>query len=495
MTRNHPTSLLLACAFAASACAHDEHASHPAPEVLGSVTFATTCAARVQPRFERALALLHSFAYDEARKGFGEVAAADPGCAIAHWGAAMSLYHPLWEAPPVADLATGLAELEQAHQSGTGSPRERAFIDAAMTYFKDYDRSPPAARAKAYEQAMGDVATRFPDDVEAQIFHALALLATAPPTDRTHANQKRAGDILEPLYRRHPQHPGLAHYLIHAYDSSDLAPRGLAAARAYAKIAPSAPHALHMPSHIFTRLGYWEDSVASNLAARKAAHAAGGVGEELHAMDYLTYAYLQLGRDADAKRVVDDLAVMRNLRAGDFKIGYAANVMQVRYAIERRQWANASTLQPLPDSQAHVAAIVYWARAVGAARSGHPKNADADIANIEASIARLDAEGNTYWAAQTRVLADSARGWQMFANGDTEPAILHLRAAADAEDAAEKLAVTPGPIVPAREQLGDMLLEAGRANDALGEFRSALTAAPGRRGALAGTARAKAAGK
>ena len=488
MHRNHPTSLLLACLFATSAGAHEEHASHPAPEVLGSVTFATSCAATVQPRFERALALLHSFTYTEAEKGFREVVAADPTCAIARWGIAMSLYHPLWEAPPAADLAKGLAELEQARGSGKGSPRERAFIDAATVYFSDYEHVAATTRAEAYERAMGEVAARFPDDVEAQIFHALALLATAPPTDRTHANQKRAGEILEPLYRAHPQHPGLAHYLIHAYDSSELAPRGLAAARAYARIAPSAPHALHMPSHVFTRLGYWNDSVASNLAARKAAHAAGDVGEELHAMDYLTYAYLQLGRDVDAKRLVDDLAAMHGLAAGKFKIGYAANAMPVRYAIERRQWAAATMLRPLPESEPHVAAIVYWARAVGASRGKHPQEADADIANIDASITRLDAAGNSYWATQTRALADSARAWQLFAGGNTDQAIARMRSAADTEDAAEKLPVTPGPIVPAREQLGDLLLEAGRSADALREFKAALVNAPGRRGALIGAA-------
>ena len=491
MNRRHRISLaLLLCTFAAAANAQEAHTSHPAPEKLGSVTFPTTCAAGVQARLERALALLHSFTYTEAEKGFHDVAAADPKCAIAHWGVAMSLYHPLWETPSAADLAKGSSELERAQRLGTGSPRERAFIDAAGAYYKDYEHVAPAVRAKAYEQAMADVAARFPDDMEAQTFHALALLATASPTDRTHANQKRAGEILEPLYRAHPQHPGLAHYLIHAYDSAELASRGLDAARAYAKIAPSAPHALHMPSHVFTRLGYWNDSVASNLAARKAAHAAGDVGEELHAMDYLTYAYLQLGRDADAKRVVDDLAAMRGLGAGKFKIGYAANAMPVRYAIERRQWAEASALQPLPDSEPHVAAIVYWARAIGASRSGHPKGADADIAAIDASIARLDAAGNAYWATQTRALADSARGWQLFANGKSDEAVAHLRTAADTEDAAEKLPVTPGPIVPAREQLGDLLLEARRPADALREFKTALAGAPGRRGATMGAAQA-----
>jgi Tfp pilus assembly protein PilF len=489
MDRNRMKVLTLLCALTATASAHDEH-SHPVPEILGTVTFATTCTANAQPRFDRALALLHSFAYTAAEQAFREVVGADPKCAIAHWGVAMSLFHQLWENPAPQELARGAAELESARRLDTGSPRERAFIEAAAVYFRDAGTAPHAQRAKAYEQAMGEVAARFPDDPEAQIFHALALIATAPPTDRTHANQKRAADILEPLYRRHPQHPGLAHYLIHAYDSAELAPRGLAAARAYAKIAPSAPHALHMPSHVFTRLGYWDDSVASNLAARKAARAAGDVGEELHAMDYLTYAYLQLGRDADAKRIVDDIRTMHGLAASKFKIGYAVNAMPVRFAIERRQWTQATALAPLPDSEPQVAAIVYWARAVGASRSAHPDDADADIDRIDASLARLRTAGNAYWATQTEVLADSARAWQLHARGKTDEAIARLRSAADTEDASEKLPLTPGPIVPAREQLGDLLLDAGRPADALREFSTALDAAPGRRGALTGAAQA-----
>jgi Tfp pilus assembly protein PilF len=489
MSRIRTTVLILQLAFAVTASAQEEH-SHPPPEVLGSVTFATTCAASVQPRFERALALLHSFAYTAAEQAFREVAAADSKCAIAHWGIAMSLFHQLWENPAPPELAKGSAELEQARKLDTGSPRERAFINAAAVYYQNADPSTHAVRAKAYEQAMADVAARFPDDVEAQIFHALALIATASPSDRTHANQKRAADILEPLYRRYPQHPGLAHYLIHAYDSAELAPRGLAAARAYAKIAPSAPHALHMPSHVFTRLGYWDDSVASNLAARAAAHAGGDIGEELHAMDYLTYAYLQLGHNDDAKRVVDDVGAMHALAAARFKIGYAANAMPVRFAIERRQWNEAAALEPLPDSEPQVAAIVYWARAVGAARSRHPDNAQTDIARIDASLDRLKAAGNAYWATQTQVLAESARAWRLLANAQADQAIAQLRTAADTEDATEKLPLTPGPIVPAREQLGEMLLEAGHPADALREFEIALKAAPRRRGALMGAVQA-----
>ncbi|MEO7326604.1 MAG: hypothetical protein ABIW82_17420 [Dokdonella sp.] len=470
-------------------CAEGEHA-HPPPEKLGVVTFPISCSVNVQAPFEHALALLHSFAYGASEQAFRAVASADSGCAIAHWGIAMSYFHQLWDAPGAEDLAKGRAELDHAQKIGAGSARERAFIDAATVYYRDPQHQASAVRAKAYEQAMADVAAKYRGDPEAQIFHALALIATAPPSDRTHANQKRAADILEPLYRRYPQHPGLAHYLIHSYDSADLASRGLAAARAYAKIAPSAPHALHMPSHIFTRLGYWDDSIASNQAARKAARTAGDIGEELHAMDYLTYAYLQRGRDADAARVVDDLRAMGNFSAAKFKIGYAANAMPVRLAIERQQWDAAAALEPLPQSEPHVAAIVYWARAIGSARGGHADAASADIAKIDACRDQLATAGNTYWTTQTEVLGESARAWQLKAKGQGDAAQQHLRAAADKEDLLEKLPVTPGPIVPAREQLAQLLLELDRPQDALREFQAALIAAPGRRGALTGAAQA-----
>lgn len=487
MARFHVLALasLLACA---PALAHEAH-SYPPPEKLGRVTFATSCAASVQAAFERGVALLHSFAYVAADAQFRAVAAADPDCAIAHWGIAMASYHALWDQPSAAVVAQGAAELAKARDAAGKSERERAFIDAAGAFFGDAGR-PHAERAQAYEIAMAGVAKANPDDVEAQVFHALTLISTASPADRSHANQKRAADILEPLRVLHPQHPGITHYLIHAYDNAELAPRGLAAARAYSKIAPSAPHALHMPSHIFTRLGYWDESIASNRAARAAAQAEGDIGEALHAMDYLTYACLQLGQEQEAERIVADARGMKSLAAGKFKIGYAANAMPVRLAVERRRWDVAATLEPLPDSEPHVAAIVYWARAVGQSRGGHPDRASADIAKIDESLAALGARNDAYWATQTEVLAGSARAWQLAASGKPDAAIARLRAAADAEDAIEKLPVTPGPIVPAREQLGDLLLENHRAEEALREFESTLAASPNRRGARLGAARA-----
>ena len=294
-------------------------------------------------------------------------------------------------------------------------------------------------------------------------------------------------EILEPIFRQQPQHPGVAHYLIHAYDSAELAPRGLVAARAYSKIAPSAPHALHMPSHIFTRLGLWDDSIASNRAARAAAHKQGDLGEELHAMDYLTYAYLQRGRYTEAEQVVADLQSMNDLPAPQFKVGYAATAMPVRLAIERRDWDSAASLEPLRHSAPpHVAALIYWARALGQARAAHPRSSDADIGKLQACLSGLKSAGNLYWAAQVNVLIKEAQAWRSATDGDAEAALLSLRAAADEEDAVEKLPVTPGPIVPAREQLGELLLDLQRPDQALRAFQTALTFAPRRRGALVG---------
>jgi hypothetical protein len=478
---------LALCAF--KVLAQEPH-SHPVPEKLGTVIFPTSCAPGVSHDFERAVALLHSFAYTASEQAFQAIAVADPTCAMAHWGVAMSYYHPLWSPPDAADLGKGRTEVEQAARLGGKTARERQFIAAATAFFRDSDHLPHRTRAQAYADGMAEVARANPDDTEAQVFYALALLAIAPPEDRSHADQKRAAALLEPVFRSQPDHPGAAHYLIHAYDSTELAQRGLVAARAYSKVAPSAPHALHMPSHIFTRLGLWEDSIASNQAARQAAHEQHDLGEELHAMDYLTYAYLQRGQDADAQRVVATLSTMSGLQGKDFKVGYAATAMPVRLAMERRKWNDATRLRVLPASVPNVAAIVYWARAVANARAGRPQTTDGDIAKIETCRQQLQAQGNTYWATQTDILGKEARAWRLEANGDVEQATWLLRQAADEEAALEKLPVTPGPIVPAREQLGEMLLAHKRPGDALREFQAALVAAPGRRGALTGAVQA-----
>jgi hypothetical protein len=466
--------------------AHD----HPPPEKLGTVHFDTSCAAAVQSQFDHAVALLHSFAYDAAAREFHAIAARDEGCAMAHWGVAMSGFHQLWSPPGTKELDLGREELLAARRSAARTERERELIAAAAVYFSDSDPGHHATRAKEYERAMQSVARHFPSDDEVQVFYALALIATAPPTDRSHANQKQAAAILEPIYHRQPDHPGVAHYLIHAYDSTELASLGLPAARAYAKIAPSAPHALHMPSHIFTRLGLWDDSIRSNEAARRVAHEQGDVGEELHAMDYLTYAYLQRDRTADAERVVEQLHRMGSMLGNDFKIGYAATAMPARLAIERRRWNDAAALEPLAGSAPHVAAIAYWARALGNSRSGHADLADADVARIDACQAESRSRGDDYWARQTGVLSKEARAWSENAKGHADDAVSLLKAAADAEDGLEKLPVTPGPIVPAREQLGGLLLDLHRPDEALRELTRALQDAPGRQAGLEAAVRA-----
>jgi hypothetical protein len=337
---------------------------------------------------------------------------------------------------------------------------------------------------------MSDLAAENRKDVETQVFYALALLANASPADRTHARQKQATDLLEPLDRTYPEHPGVPHYLIHACDNAELAPRGLPAAKAYSQIAPSAPHALHMPSHIFTRLGLWDDSISSNLAAKEAAHQQGDSGEELHAMDYLVYAYLQSGRDKDASQVIQQLQNMRNLKGGDFKVGYASTAMPIRYAVERGQWADAAGIVPPTGGPPHVVAIAVWARGVGLARSGHAADAGAEVERLRQIEEQLRTSGNDYWATQVGILTREVMAWSAQENRNPDEAAALMRASADEEDAIEKLPVTPGPIVPAREQLGYLLMEQNRAALAQKEFATALANAPGRRGAVQGAARA-----
>jgi len=470
--------------------AQEEH-HHSVPEHLGTVHFAVGCAPTVGPAFDRAVALLHSFAYSDADTAFADVAARDPGCAMARWGRAMTHYHQLWEVPAGAELAAGKSEIEHAAAMPTGSARDRALIDALSVYYKDSDRLPHAARARAYADAMAGVAAAYPRDDEVATFYALSLVATAPPTDRMHLRQKQAADILEPIWKRQPDHPGVPHYLIHAYDSAELAQRGLPAARAYAKIAPSAPHALHMPSHIFTRLGLWQDSIASNIASRDAALAQHDVGEALHAMDYLTYAYLQRGQTADAARIVADLKATPGVSGAVFKTGYAGNAMPVRLAVESRDWATAAHLSALPDSTPQVAVLVWWARALGKLRGPTPVSADADIAQIEACREALRAMNDVYWMTQANVLLQSAKAWRLAASHSGQAAVAAMTAAADEEDAIEKLPLTPGPIVPAREQLGELLLALDRPAEAARAFGVALGLAPGRLGAIKGKAEAE----
>ena len=398
--------LTLQCPAVAQGQAHE----HPAPEKLGKVTFPTSCSPEVQANFERGVALLHSFAYTPASDEFRHVETADPQCAIAFWGEAMANFHTLWDPPLIPGaLERGKAALDRAHQLGAKSEREQAFIAALTPIFDGSNSVPYRARALRHEEAMRALAARFPDDTETQVFFALALLATVSPDDKSHRNQKEAVGILEPLYQKLPQHPGIAHYLIHACDNAELAPRGLAPARDYSKIAPSAPHALHMPSHIFTRLGMWSDSIHSNIDAQAAAHQQDDVGEELHAMDYLVYAYLQTAHYEEASAVLRQLGNMKSLDAKDFKVSYAATAMPVRYAVERHEWADASQGSSPAGAPAHVAAVAAWARAVGFARAGNTAAARKEIDILGNLENQLREAGSDYWAVQVPVVISFSR--------------------------------------------------------------------------------------
>jgi hypothetical protein len=476
--------------FPFSISAQEAH-THTAPEKLGTVSFPISCTPAVQREFDRGVALLHSFAYNAAGDAFRSVAEQDSQCAIAHWGLAMTHFHQLWEPPlPAATMPIAREQMQRARAIGSGSDRERKFINALGLIYKGDSTVPYTTRASNYEGAMSDLAAEYKNDTEAQVFYALALLANASPMDKTHAKQKRAAEVLELIYRDHPQHPGIPHYLIHAYDNAELAPRGLAAARAYSKIAPSAPHALHMPSHIFTRLGLWEDSIASNLAAGEAARQQGDTGEELHAMDYLVYAYLQSGHDKEAATVVQQLRGISKINNGDFKVQYASTAIPVRHAVEQNQWTDAARIVSPTGAPPHVAAVAVWARGLGLARSGRVAGARIEIEKLQQIEKQLRTSGVHYWAAQVRILRLEVMAWSAQADGKGDEAVALMRTAADEEDAIEKLPVTPGPIVPGREQLGYLLLEQNQPGLAAKEFEMALVYAPGRRGALKGASQA-----
>ena len=485
--------IFIASASWAAASVHAQH-NHPAPEKLGRVNFPVSCSRSVQNSFNHAVALLHSFAYTPAHQEFAAIAQRDSQCAMAHWGVAISYYHQLWD-PPItsADLQAGALEIQNAQSlASNASEREQGFIQALAVFYESASRSPARIAALAYVNAMRDVATQNPDDAESQIFYALAFLAIASPSDAAHTNQKLAAQMLEPLFQRYPDHPGLAHYLIHAYDHPDLARQGLAAARAYFKIAPSAPHALHMPSHIFTLLGLWPDSIRSNLAARAAAHQQGDIGEELHSMDYLMYAYLQAGRFDDATTLLVDLRVSTDLPIAEYKVAYAAAIMPVRLAAERRQWNDAMKNSTDPRAAPQFRAISEWANSVAASHLGKISEAELHFRSLQELLAEIRNGGDDYWTGQVQIQASQAEGWLWHLRGDDREAISSLRTAALQEDALSKRPITPGPAIPAREQLADLLLEIDQPAEALREYERVLKNSPGRRNALSGAARAAA---
>ncbi len=481
----------------------DEGHQHAVPDELGTVHFPISCNNAAQPAFTRGLALLHSFGYAQAIAAFEEATAADPTCAMARWGLAMSYYHAIWGLPTEAQFAAGQAAARQAAELGGGDERERDYI-AAVADFYGGEHPDHVARVRAFEQAMAGVAVRHPEDPEAAIFHALSLLSVAynAPPDKTYARQKQAAEILNRLLPLLPDHPGIAHYMIHSFDYPELAELALPAARAYAEIAPAAAHALHMPSHIFTRLALWPESIDANLASAATAQGAiatthpGATGfNTLHAWDYLAYAYLQTGREDDARRVKEESGRVSALDNPEPAAGYALAAIPARYALERRAWAEAAALTvpraPFPwEKHPYTEAIVHFARAVGAARSGDltsAQHAVAELAAIQASL--VDRKGFD-WASQVEIQRRAAEGWLRRAEKKDEEALALLRSAAELEDASDKHPVTPGAVLPAREQLADLLAELGRPEEALAEYEASLRSAPGRFNSLWGGAQA-----
>jgi tetratricopeptide (TPR) repeat protein len=459
---------------------------------LGTVHFPTSCNETAQRRFDRGMRYQHSFWYRESRGIFEDALKADPSCAIAYWGIALSYLLNPHNPPPAANLPLGLAALQKAKAVGAGTQRERDFIDALLVFYTDYDKIPHSARVQSYLKAIEKVAQRYPDDDEAQLFYGITLNVAASPNDKTYANQLKGAAILEKIFARQPRHPGVAHYLIHLYDTPALAERGLPAAKRYAEIAPAAPHAQHMPSHIFTRVGYWKESIASNTAAAREAKAGKEPGDELHAMDYMVYACLQLGQDGKTRELVEEMTTVAGVPANAFGAHYALAVSPARYAIERNDWQAAATLPVRPTQFAQVEAITHFARAVGAARIGNTEAAKTEIAKLAELRDKRRQAKDAYWSEQVDIQWQVANAWLLYAEGKYDQALKAMSAAADAEDKTEKHPVTPGVPKPAREFYGVMLLERGMAPEALAAFEATMKKEPNRFNAMAGAAQAAA---
>src|SRR5580692_10060168 len=459
-------------------------------KALGTVHFETSCKPEAQKLFDRGMLYQHSFWYRASQKTFEDALKADPECAVAYWGIALSLLWNPHGAPPAKNLVEGSAALAKANSIGAKTERERDYLAALGAMYADSDKVDHRTRLLAYAKAMEQLAARYPNDDEAQIYYALALNTSASPADKTYANQLKGAAILEVIAKRQPQHPGVAHYLIHLYDYPPIADKGIEAARRYARIAPAAAHALHMPSHIFTRVGYWQESIDSNVASQRAAREAGDFHDQLHSMDYLVYAYLQLGQDAKAKAVIDDMTKVTGFTEAFLPGPYALAVSPARYAVERSDWKAAAELQVRASPLAQVQAITYFARALGAARSGNPEAAKPDIARLGELRDKLREAKDAYWSEQVDIQRQVATAWELYAEGKRDDALTAMSAAADAEDKTEKHPVTPGVPKPARELYGDMLLKHGNARDALTAFEATLKKEPNRLEAYVGAAKA-----
>jgi hypothetical protein len=504
MRNRFPLFLIVVALLAPALSFAQAHDHHPA-ETLGSVNFSTSCSSPAQPpvqsQFNRAVALLHSFQFAHAIEAFNTTLASDPSCSIAYWGIALSSWGNPFAAglKPHAQLEQGLKAVEHAQATPPKTERERVYVEAVAHLFTDTASTDQRSRILAYESAMAALSAAYPDDIEASIFYALSLAAAADPADKTYAKQLKAGAILESLFAQYPNHPGLAHYIIHAYDVPPLAARAVVAAHRYGEIAPTTPHALHMPSHTFTRVGDWQDSINANIAAAAAARSDGQTGEELHASDYMVYAYLQTAQDSAAHHVVEsavsifsrhDPAVLLSGAASPSTAYFARAAIPARYCLERQAWSDAAKLEPLPSPLPYADAITYFARGLGAAHLKDRAAARSAIHSLEQMRDKLKQMKENYWANQVEIQRQEVSAWLAFAEGDRQGALAGMRAAAEMEDKTEKNAITPGPLAPARELLGEMLLESKRPAEALKEFEATLTKEPNRFRSLYGAAEA-----
>jgi tetratricopeptide (TPR) repeat protein len=468
------------------------HITGKAPEQLGKVSFANSCLPAAQATLERGVALLHSFWFRESERAFREAIVRDPDCAIAGWGIASAFIGNTFATGPNPAQAQQAKEaIERSRATGRKTERERNFIEAIAQYYDQYPSRPHGQRMKTLSDAFELVAKRFPEDDEAQIFSAVYLTATQPLSDQTYAAALKAATILEVQFKKHPDHPGVAHYLIHSYDFPSIADKGMNAARRYSEIAPSAPHALHMPSHIFTRVGAWKDSAAINERSAAAAKETNEPNDGLHAMDYSVYAYLQLGQDADARRVLKEAREIKNFIPSVRSAPYALAAMPARIALERGAWDEAAKLEVEESLFPYTKSQTHYARAVGAARGGNPAAADAEVKALAGIVESLKGK-DPYWATEVEVQRLTGAAWVEFANGNRDKGIALMRSAADMEDANEKSSLTPARMLPARELLGDMLLAAGKPVDALAEYEKSQIREPNRYRSLYGAGQAAA---
>ena len=490
-------AVLLALGAARSANAQSD--AHDLMEGRGrDVSFPVSCGADIQPRFDAALAALHSFWYGQALKEFTAITEAKPDCAMAYWGIAMSIWNQIWAPPTPDNLTKGSNAIARALALGAKTPREQDYLDALAAFYTDHDKLDHRTRAAAYMRKMEQVAQRYPDDREARIFYALSLLATADGLDKTYKNQLQAGAILEQIFAEKPEHPGPAHYIIHAYDYPALVDRALAAAQKYAICVTAVPHAIHMPSHTYVLLGRWKDTIESNNAAEIAEADRGTPEDRIHALDYLVYAHLQLAQDREAKQVLDlalkieDELVARKHDSGLRARPFGIAAIEARWALERLDWSTAATLPPRPSRYPNAEAVPHFARAVGLARSGRPDDARADIDRLAALRKTLADAKNLYWARVVDVQLKMANAWVYRALGRDSDAVTLMQEAARAEETSETHdTLSPGPIgMTAHEALGMLLLELGRPAEALQAYEASLGTAKNRLRSFAGAAAA-----